>query len=132
MPRTKEEDNERKKKEYWESPDKYRLSKLRWRANNREKAMLYSARIRARQKGWAFDLTPEDIIIPTHCPVFGMMLSHATGKGVKDDSPSLDRIDCKEGYVKGNIRVVSWRANNLIRDGSLQEFEQIVRFLRGS
>jgi hypothetical protein len=60
-------------------------------------------------------LTLEDIPdIPTHCPVFTWIaLEYRVGEGRRDNSPSLDRIDNTKGYVKGNVRVISWRANNL-------------------
>lgn len=130
--RTLAQDRERKQREYWKTPIKHRADKLEWRKKNREKYMLYSARCRAKAKGWEFNLTPEDIVIPEVCPVFNVPFVHATGQGLQQYSPSLDRIDVTQGYVKGNVRVISWRANNLISNGSLQEFEQIVRFLNGS
>lgn len=33
------------------------------------------------------------------------------GKGASPDSPSLDRIDARQGYVRGNVQVISMRAN---------------------
>lgn len=37
----------------------------------------------------------------------------------------------KESAAKDNVRVISWRANNLKRDGSLAEFEAIAAYMRG-
>lgn len=31
---------------------------------------------------------------------------------------------------KDNVQVMSWRANNLKSDGSLEEFEQLVEYLK--
>lgn len=57
-----------------------------------------------------FDLTVEDIVIPDVCPIrltpFTFNARHA-----QDNSPSVDRIDNAYGYVKGNVRVISYRAN---------------------
>jgi hypothetical protein len=47
-----------------------------------------------------------------------------------DNSPSLDRIDTSKGYVKGNVWVISWRANKLKSDATLAELESIVLALR--
>lgn len=92
--------------------------------------ILSNAKSRARKKGWDFDLTVDDFEIPEYCPVFkDMKLSLLANVGTKDNRPSLDRIDCTKGYVKGNVRIISWRANNLISDGSLDEFRKIVEFL---
>ena len=37
------------------------------------------------------------------------------------DSKSLDRIDSTKGYIPGNIRVISWRANNLLGTGYTEQ-----------
>lgn len=63
----------------------------------------------ARREGIEFDLTIDDIVWNTHCPVFGFELSYLISD--KDRSPSLDRHDPNKGYVKGNVVVMSLRAN---------------------
>jgi len=45
------------------------------------------------------------------------------------DSPYLHRIDSSLGYAKGNACVVSWRANNLIKDAVLTELVAITVWL---
>lgn len=68
-------------------------------------------------------LTVADIpAIPKHCPVFPWIkLSYAVGVKRHDGSPSLDRIDNDLGYVKGNVRWVSDRANILKSNASDEE-----------
>lgn len=47
--------------------------------------------------------------------------------GVKqDNSYSLDRIDSSKGYVKGNIWVISLRANRIKNDSTPQELRLIA------
>lgn len=41
--------------------------------------------------------------------------------GVKDNSPSLDKIVPSKGYVVGNIQVISYKANRLKGDCSLED-----------
>lgn len=65
----------------------------------------------------------EDIVIPTHCPILGMPLAFTEGES--DWSPSLDRIDPTKGYVRSNVQILSWRANQLKRNASLEELEQL-------
>jgi len=79
------------------------------------------AKNRAKTKGLPFDITPEDIIVPEVCPVFGTKL----------DDPSLDRHIPILGYVKGNVYVMSNRANRLKSNGTFEEFEQVVQYLGG-
>lgn len=93
--------------------------------------LLYNPKARAKKNGWEFDLTPEDIVIPSHCPVLGVKLT-PPGTNGKDNNygPSVHRVDPTKGYVKGNVMIVSWRANDLIKDGSLEEFKRITKFLK--
>lgn len=84
---------------------------------------------RAHRMGIAFDIRPEDIQVPTHCPVLGIALSQPGG-GLKEESPTVDRIDPNLGYVRGNVGVLSSRANRLKNDGTAQEHELIAAWMR--
>ena len=109
-------------------------------AGDPKKLRLYlwkRARSRAQLQHLAFDISPDDVVIPETCPVFGFKLESAYGKGIgrgaqnaQPNSPTLDRLEPAKGYVKGNIYVISQRANVLKRDASLQELEQLVCWLR--
>jgi hypothetical protein len=51
--------------------------------------------------------------------------------GQKSDlSPSLDRVDIRFGYVDGNIAMLCWRCNNLKRDATSSELEQIAAWMK--
>jgi hypothetical protein len=41
---------------------------------------------------------------------------------------SLDRIDNEQGYVPGNVRVMSLRANVLRKDMNVQELQALADF----
>lgn len=96
--------------------------------------MLAQARCRARDANVVFDLSLEDLTIPNCCPVLGIPLkfnitgNRNKGKGGKDSSPSLDRIDPNKGYTKDNIVIVSWRANRLKSDATQNELERLYEF----
>lgn len=104
-------------------------AKERWHGNGPAKGMLASARRRAKELGLAFDLEESDIVVPTHCPVLGLELKVAHGFRT-NNSPSLDRINNTRGYVKGNVAVISLRANRLKSDAVVEELEAIVRYMR--
>ena len=70
-----------------------------------------------RIKKLPFNIEITDIIIPEICPVLGIKIEINEGK-YKDNSPSLDRINNSLGYIKGNISIISWRANKLKNDGT--------------
>jgi hypothetical protein len=43
-----------------------------------------------------------------------------------DFSPSLDRIDNTKGYVKGNVRIISFKANAIKNSATIEELEFIL------
>ena len=94
--------------------------------------MLLSARHRAKKNGLPFDLSLDDIIVPTHCPVLGIPLFSVKGQSRPPvpNAPTLDRVIPSLGYVNGNVQVISFRANTLKRDGTLEEIEAIARYMR--
>lgn len=93
-----------------------------------EQTLLAHAKNRAKRKSLPFDLTVEDIIIPPICPVLGIPIFKGVGKP-SDNSPSLDRIIPSLGYVRGNIAVISKRANQIKNNGSLAEIIKIAAWL---
>ena len=92
-----------------------------------ETFLLTWAKHRAKVAGLAFNIELEDIKIPRRCPVLGIVLK--AGSRGNPASPSLDRFKNELGYVKGNVFVISRRANVLKNDGTLDEFKQLVRYL---
>jgi hypothetical protein len=84
--------------------------------------MFYDARKRARRQGLAFDIEPDDIVIPERCPVFGTPFY--TGR--VNDHPSLDRVVPCWGYTRDNIWVISFRANRIKSDATLPELQTLV------
>jgi hypothetical protein len=91
-----------------------------YRANHWDRHVLRRARTRAKNKGLPFNIDQSDIVIPDICPVLGIPIDRQL-ENMNDNSPSLDRIRPSLGYVKGNIRVISQRANRLKCDGTAAE-----------
>lgn len=102
------------------------------RKNNPEHYLWRSAKQRARKKGLDFDIEVSDIIIPQYCPLLNIPIIHMVGQGThrNPNAASLDRIDNRFGYVKGNILVVSWRANFIKGDASIAELELLLTNLK--
>jgi len=86
------------------------------------------AKIRAKKRGIAFDLELSDIIVPQFCPVLGCELVVSETQAYC--SPTLDRFDNGKGYVKGNVRVISWRANSLKSDATTEEIEKVLYYMK--
>lgn len=87
------------------------------------------ARIRAAAANLPFDITVADVILPDTCPVLGVKLVVSCTQGGTDNSPSLDRIVPILGYVKGNIAVMSNKANRLKGTGNLMELLAVCQWL---
>lgn len=68
-----------------------------------------------------------DLLVPETCPVLGIPISpEFTCRS--DNTPSVDRVDPSRGYVKGNCIVISWRANRLKSDATLNELQRMAQF----
>lgn len=84
------------------------------------KHMLHNASIRAAKKGIEFNITEDDIIIPNKCPLLEVPLKIGT-KDNYEYSPSLDRKDNTRGYVKGNVWIISKKANSMKNSATAEE-----------
>lgn len=89
--------------------------------------MLGAAKARASRKGLPFNLTLGDLTLPATCPVLGIDLDFGAG-AASDHSPSLDRIVPALGYVRGNVLIVSTRANRIKNDASVEELRRVAAF----
>lgn len=88
------------------------------------------AKQRAKSFGREFDLEVADIIIPDKCPILGIPLNMNSGKpGAYKNSPSLDRIDNKKGYLKDNIQVISQAANAMKHNATEEELLLFAKWI---
>lgn len=117
---------------YFRNRDKARANQKSYRKRNAVALMLYKAKRRADDKGIPFDLVESDVMIPSTCPVLGIPLMSDRTNGMQSDAcPTLDRIVPELGYVRGNVEVISWRANRIKCDASLNEIRALCAWLEG-
>lgn len=90
-----------------------------------EYVMWGNAKQRARKAGLSFDIKPTDIVTPDVCPCLGMRLERGVGTQQRN-SPSLDRINSALGYTKGNVWVISQKANAIKNDATVDELMQVA------
>jgi hypothetical protein len=104
----------------------------KWRYEGYERQLFRYAKRNAVRKGLTFEIELSDIVIPEFCPILGIELDKPGPVGGKrpDGRPSLDRRDNSKGYVKGNVFVVSWRANRLKCYASIEELEAILSYMK--
>ena len=83
----------------------------------------YSVRYRAKKYNLPFDLVPEDFIPPKNCPILGIPLIRNSGKQDNSpNSPSLDRFIPEKGYIKSNVHFISFKANRMKNDGTIEQW----------
>jgi hypothetical protein len=126
-------------REEWKLRNKERLAEYqkvyskKWYESNIDKYLLYQIRARAKKFGIPFDLELGDVQVPEECPILGIPLFRNVGKnGPCGNSPSVDRIDPKKGYIKGNVWVISQKANTMKSDATIEELERFRDWLNKS
>ena len=96
--------------------------------------LIFAFKKRAKTQKVPFDLTVEDIRdllknAGNICPVLGVKMTISElGSGDTNYSPSFDRIYPKKGYVKGNIVIVSNKANRIKTDATVDEIRKVADF----
>lgn len=84
---------------------------------------------RAEKLGVPFDLSPDDLEFPTVCPMLGIPLVRGGGYGGTENSPTIDRVVGHLGYVKGNVQVISAKANRMKQNASGEELMKVAQFV---
>jgi hypothetical protein len=98
--------------------------------SNPEKHLFYAAKRRAKDNGLEFNIELSDIIIPKTCPILNTELVIGD-RNSKKNSPSLDRVDSSKGYVKGNVRVISMKANAAKSNLSQEDIRRLYEYVSG-
>lgn len=110
--------------------DYLREKNTRRRLEKRAMCLVAAARIRARKKGIAFDIGPDEIaklqsiIDAGVCQLSGVPLTLEGPRSAT--SPSLDRIAPELGYVSGNLRIVCHALNAGMGDWGEHVLRQIA------
>lgn len=80
-------------------------------------------RAKARSLPFALDRHEPCCVLPDRCPVLGITLIYGrkSKSGPTPSSPSIDRIRPALGYVAGNVRVISHRANQIKSNATADE-----------
>lgn len=90
------------------------------------------AKARAKKQGLPYDDKCPDLELPDVCPVLGIALIYPSALKNKrsPNSPSLDRLENLLGYVSVNLRVISFRANALKNDATIDELESVIKYMK--
>ena len=90
---------------------------------------------RAKKRGTPIDFSsPYEFanycksIAPEICPVFGVPFKRGS-TGYNHWSPSIDKILPQLGYVRGNIQIISNRANLIKQDATPEELKMFANWI---
>lgn len=100
---------------------------LPWLESRRAKRLFTEVKCRAKRLGIEFDIDKSDLSIPDTCPILGIDLYFSRGKQT-DNAPSVDRINPSKGYIKGNVQVISLKANRMKNNGTLEELVKLGKW----
>jgi len=132
------EEQKEKQKKWKREYDKKREASLDLdqRRNRKIGYMYSSARRRAKDKELPFNLIKQDVADAwpkdDYCPALRIPLririGNKTSAHITDNSPNLDRIIPRLGYVKGNIAVVSKLANGIMSSARPSEVIKVGKW----
>jgi hypothetical protein len=128
---------EQARKRYHRKDEERYFRKMARRAQIPRRNLLWRAKNNAKARGIEIRLTLADIPeIPKYCPIFPWIElvfrvgHHVKGQPCPDESPSLDRINSRLGYIPGNLQVTSWRANKIKNDATDRELIALGEYAR--
>lgn len=115
------------------------MAKRRLTREGYAKLLLRGVRQRTKPKGTPggrsarANITERDILAvwpkDDRCPILGTaFIFGPVDYNNRENIPSLDRIDPRKGYVKGNIAVMSWRANTIKNDATPEEIRKLAKW----
>ena len=116
----------------WRQKEKIASQRRRTAPDSWPSFLIIGARHRAKMIGREFDITVDDIEVVTICPVLGIEMKPNFSGRAKPNSPTIDRIDNSKGYIKGNVRMISYRANMLKRDAGVDEIRMLLAYMEAA
>ena len=108
-------------KKAWKSKNIFYKRKTNQAIKNPQKYIYNHIKASAKNRNLEFNLEIDDIVIPEICPYLNIPIKFNFYDKLKDDSISVDRIDNTKGYVKGNIQLISNKANRCKSNLSINE-----------
>ena len=83
----------------------------------------------AKKNNIDFFIDFEDLLpLPTYCPVLNIELDYGFKGKMAFNSPSIDRVNPSKGYIKGNVIVISQKANAIKQNANPTEIRAVADF----
>lgn len=106
--------------------DRKKKKKKHGHSNTHEYYLWKGCQNRAKKNNMPFNLEYTDVVIPKKCPILEIPIFKGNQRHVAN-SPSLDRLIPELGYVKGNVRVISYKANTMKSNASIEEIKMFAK-----
>lgn len=90
--------------------------------------IFHNAKYRAKRNGIEFSITKEWVAMSAVkiCPLLEIELDYGASKSC-DESASIDRIDSSKGYTPENCKIISFKANRIKSNATLQDLQKIAK-----
>ena len=143
-----DQDRENHRRWFASNPGKKRESFLKWSKvngtrhhreylkdpHNRIGVLISYAKIRAKKRGLPFDAALGPALKakpPAECCCCHLPLNYSGAEHPdRARCASLDRFDNAKGYTIENVRIICYRCNDLKRNASVEELENIIAYMR--
>lgn len=89
--------------------------------------MIVRSKTRAKKYNLEFNIDLYDIELPEYCPLLNIKLDYTTKNKCSSNTASLDRIDNTKGYIKGNIMTISYLANTMKNNSTLEQLQTFCK-----
>jgi hypothetical protein len=86
--------------------------------------IIRNSKFMSKRRGIFFNITYNDFELPTRCPLLNIELSYGAGNdGNAYNHATLDRIDNNQGYIPGNVWVISRLANAMKNQANFNQLK---------
>lgn len=126
---------ERNRTKNWkkENPSLLKQQKKRYIEKTRDsskhilKRLLKLAKRRAKEKNIECSINEQNLNWTGVCPVLGVELKPCRDK-CSSNSPTLDRMKNEEGYIEGNVQIISFKANSIKGNATADEIYKVALY----
>ena len=99
-------------------------------------SMIKNAKQRCKKSGRIIDIDDYYLLKLTkglvYCPVLGIEMVFGGTGSIQDNSASIDRFDTTQGYIKGNVWIISYKANRMKSDATIDDIKKVYDYMKAN
>jgi len=97
-------------------------------------SMIKNAKQRCKKSGRIIDIDANYLLQLTkgqdNCPILGIEMVYGGTGSIQDNSASIDRFDTTKGYIKGNVWIISDKANRMKSNGRIDDIKKVYNYMK--